>query len=129
MDEILHKDEENLLSYLDGEMSGQVRTDFERRLKEEPDLQERLRKLQLAISAVQQYGAGEKVKSVHAEMMPGLRGKSKGKVISMPRLVRYSVAAAASILVLFLAVKLLTANRVSADKLFNEAYVSYDAGT
>ncbi len=129
MDENLHTDEENLLSYADGEMSDQERRDFELRLKEEPHLRDKLHRLQMGISAVRQYGAAEKVKRIHGEMIPGLKKNKKGKVVSMSRFIKYSMAAAAGIIILVVAIKLVTANSVSAVKLYSDAYVSYDAGT
>lgn len=128
MTDALHNDEELILRYLDGEMEEEERGLFEERLRREPALKDRLESLQTAITAVQQYGTATKVKAIHKEMVPQLGGTG-GRVVSMKKIIRYTMAVAASVLLIFLAIRFIDNNQFSAHDLYAEAFVPYDAST
>src|SRR5688572_16054760 len=103
MADSLHN-EDLLLRYLDGELTDAEKHELEERLRTEPALKEELERLQIATHAIRQYGVRQKVGSLHKEMMQEL--KVKPKVIYLSKSVRVAMAVAASILVLFVGVKL-----------------------
>lgn len=126
MAEFLQDNDETLMRYLDGEMDGAEREMFESQLQTDSALKQRLESLLVAIASVQQYGTAEKVKSVHAEMMQELSSVHKeGKVVPMRRFVQYSLAIAASVIIILVGVNIFT-SQPSSEKLYNEAFVDYD---
>jgi tetratricopeptide (TPR) repeat protein len=128
MAEFLHDNEEILMRYLDGEMDGAEKEMFESQLQTDSALKQRLESLQVAIASVQQYGTAEKVKAVHAEMMQELSSVHKeSKVVPMRRFVKYSLAIAASVIIILVGVNIFTSSQPSSKKLFDEAFVNYDA--
>jgi hypothetical protein len=128
MPDFLLDNDETLMKYLDGEMNQTEKDLFESQLQKDMSLKERLESLQLAIASVQQYCINEKVKSIHSEMMQELSPVHReAKILPMKRIVRYGLAVAASIIVILVGVNLFTASRPSSEKLFNEAFVDYDA--
>lgn len=128
MADFLHDNDEVLMKYLDDEMDSSEKQLFESQLQQDDLLQKRVESLRLAIASVQQYGTVEKVKSIHSEMMKELSPVHKeGKIVPMRKMVKYSLAIAASIIVILVGVNLFTSSQLSSDKLYNEAYVDYDA--
>jgi len=125
MDETLHNDE-LLIRYLDGELSVGEKLALEERLRTDNALQEQLTHLRVAVQAVKHLGTAEKVQAVHAEMMKELKSNNKGKVVSFSKLVRYTMAVAASILVLFVGVRLYLNAQLSPEKLYNESFVDFN---
>ena len=126
MAEALPNDDELLIRYLDGEMNEGERAELERRLQQEPALKEKLQCLQMAVETIHQYGTASRVKAIHEQMMPELRPGS-AKVVPMTRFIRYAMAVAASVILLFLVSRFLFNPKPSADRLYAEAFVPYDA--
>jgi tetratricopeptide (TPR) repeat protein len=121
-----HNDE-TVLNYLDGILPEGEKQAFESRLKTEAALQEELEGLQLAREAVKSYGLKEQVAGIHKEMMQELKQPAPvRKISSFRRIIRYSVAAAASIIVIFLGVQGYNFYQLSPEKLFNDEYKGYD---
>ena len=123
MDETIDHNDALLLRYLDGEMEQDEKLDLEKRLSADDRLRQRLLELRLAIEAVRQFGTIEKVKSIHSEMLNEI-GKSPAAKSPVRKMVRYSMAVAASILVLFFAFRFFQSG-AGADELYNKAYVEY----
>jgi hypothetical protein len=128
MDDSLHI-EDLLVSYLDGKLGETERRELEERLRTDEDLQEQLASLRVAIQAIRQYGTRQKVNSLHKEMMEELTMKPKDKVISINKTVRYAMAVAASVILLFIAVKLYMAAQVSPEKVYSEVFVSFNTSS
>lgn len=127
MTEPLHNDEA-LMRYIDGEMDAAEKAIFESQLQSDSVLKEKLEHLQVAVASVQQYGTAEKVRSIHTEMMQELSTVHKEtKVVSMGKIIRYSLAVAASIIVILVGVNLFSSSQPSSQKLYNETFVDYDA--
>ena len=124
MDETLHND--LLIRYLDGELSPAERNALTERLRTDAALQEQLTSLQVAVQAIRQFGTTEKVRSIHAEMMQELKGQPKAKVVSFNKTVRFVLAIAASVVVLFIGVRLYTAAQVSPEKLYDQSFVDFN---
>src|SRR5947209_6444267 len=100
MDENLYNDD-LLIRYLDGELSATEKATLEARLRADKALQEELMNLRVAVQAVRHLGTTEKVQSIHAEMMKELKGNQKARVVPFTKTIRYTLAVAASIFILF----------------------------
>jgi tetratricopeptide (TPR) repeat protein len=128
MADFLHDSDETLMRYLDGEMDVSEKRAFESQLQKDAALKERLQSLRIAIASVQQLGTTEKVRAIHTEMMQELSSVYKeGKVVPMKKIIRYSLAVAASVIVILVGVNLFTSSSLSSEKLYNEAFVDFDA--
>lgn len=128
MADFLHDNDEILMRYLDGEMDQTEKQMFESQLQKDTALRQRLERLQIAIASVQQYATAEKVRSIHSEMVQELSSVHKeGKVVPMKGLVKYSLAIAASVIIILVGVNVFTSSQPSPGKLYNEAFVDYDA--
>ena len=126
MDERLHNDEQ-LIRYLDGEMKNDERTNFEKRLKVHQKLAAQLESLQIAVKAAQQYGIREQVQSVHKTMMQELSGRKEvPKVAPLGKTVRYTMAVAASVILIFIVALGYYFFQLSPDKVYSEAFVEYN---
>jgi len=130
MADFLPDSDEILMKYLDGEMDQTEKEMFESELQKNAALKEQLEKLRVAIFSVHQYGTIEKVKTIHSEMMQELSSIHKeSRVVPMRKIVRYSLAIAASVIIILVGINLFTPSQLSPDKLYNEAFVDYDAST
>jgi hypothetical protein len=128
MADFLHNNDETLMRYLDGEMNQTEREEFELQLQNDAVLKERLDSLKIAVVSIKQYGTIEKVRSVHSQMMQELSfEKREAKVVPVKRIVKYSLAIAASIIIVLVGVNFFTSSQLSSEKLYNEAFVDYDA--
>jgi tetratricopeptide (TPR) repeat protein len=128
MDNSTNNMSEKLVQYLDGELPAGEKVDFEKQLASDKDLQNELENLQLARAAVRSYGLNKQVAGIHQQMMGELRTPVK-KINPTRRIIRYSIAVAASVLVVFLGTTIYNSNSVSADRLFAENYHSYELST
>jgi tetratricopeptide (TPR) repeat protein len=123
MDDLVHN-EDLLIRYIDGELQGEEKTFLEQRLKNDISLQQQLLNLQIAIQAVKQFATVQKVESIHTQMMQELKPQAPNiNVFPLKKLVRFTMAAAASILLLFIGVRLYTASQITPQKLYNESFV------
>jgi hypothetical protein len=118
-------EDELIIDYLDGLLPAEERARFEQRLQTDARLRSRLESLRLAVNGLKQFGTTEKVKAIRKELGPELAAKRSARVVNFRSFVRYSIAAAASILVLFVAYKIFLDARLSRARLYNEAYVEY----
>jgi TolA-binding protein len=125
MDESLPSNDK-IISYLDGLMDGDERSDFEARLRQDPQLQQQLEDARIAVEAVRQFGARERVGALHREMMKELQNeKPEGRVINIRRTVRYTMAVAASVLLILVGVQTFNYFHNTPDRLYNDAFVDY----
>jgi tetratricopeptide (TPR) repeat protein len=127
MDDAL-QNENLLIRYLDGELSLQEQADLQERLRTDRELQRQLESLQITMQAIRQYGAIQAVGNVHQEMMKELKQKQQPGVIHFSKYIRYTLAAAACLLLLFVGSKLLTPS-VSPEKIYQDAFVDYNVST
>jgi len=119
--------DDQLMRYVDGEMSESERAEFEKRLASDKSLQEAIDNLKQAKEAVKAYGLKEKVAWIHQQMMKELKTETPVKSISrVRRIIRYSVAVAASILLIFLGMEGYNFYNLSSDRLFSENYTAYE---
>lgn len=126
MDNTVH-DEDLLIRYLDGELNADEKTSVQSRLKTDVAFRERYQNLLVAIQAVRQMGTAQQVTKIHQEMMTELEvNKPSGGVFKLTKVIRYSMAVAASVLVLFIGVRLYLNAQPSPDKIYNESFVDFN---
>ncbi|HEX6332810.1 MAG TPA: tetratricopeptide repeat protein [Flavisolibacter sp.] len=125
MAEALHP-EENILRYLDGEMPDAEKRDFENQMQADEVLRQQVQDMALAIEAVRHAGTVATVRSVHADMMKELPGKKPASVVPFGRVVRYTMAAAASVLLIFTMVQGYLFYRLDAEEVYGDAFVNYE---
>jgi predicted negative regulator of RcsB-dependent stress response len=116
--------EDQLLKYLDGEMTPIEKSAFEAQLKKDATLQEDLECLQLSRSAIQYYGIHEDVSAVRKEFEQKAK-KKDGKLVTMRRFVRPALTAAACIILLAAGIVGYRLYQLSPEKVFNESFVDY----
>jgi tetratricopeptide (TPR) repeat protein len=119
---------EKLVRYLDGELSGNEKTELEQQLAADKELQEELESLKLAKEAIRNFGLKQRVSGVHEQMMSELQTPVKN-ISSARRILRYSMAVAAGVVFIFMGIIAYNYFSLSADKLFKENYQSYELGT
>lgn len=129
MDNSTQYDDE-LMRYIDGEMKGSEKIEFEKRLATDGALKKTLDNLQLAKETVRSFGLKEKVGGIHQLMMKELKTETPVKPISnIRRIIRYSVAVAASVLLIFVCIEGYNFYRLSPGRLFAENYAAYELTT
>ena len=119
---------EQILRYLEGEMSPEERDRFEVSLSQNKALADESQRLSLSIDAIKYLGVVDSVKKVHAELkaegsIPGLQ---RGRVVTFRKIVRYGIAAAACILFVVAGIKAYQFYSLNPDNLYDQAYVSYE---
>ena len=119
-----------LMRYIDDEMLPGEKAEFEKRLALDGALQKELSDLQLAREAVKQYGLKEKVGGIHRQMMKELAAGTPVKSLTNSRrIVRYVVAIAASVLLIFVLVEGFKFYTLSPEKLYAQNYTGYELTT
>jgi len=130
MDNSTQENNELLMRYLDGEMTAAEREDFEKKLATDTALQTELENIQVAKAAVKFFGLKQKVAAIHQSIME--EAKHHPPVIEINRrrlIVRYTVAVAASILLLFVGYWVYTFYTLSPNKLYADNYFTYELTT
>ncbi len=128
MDNSTHGMSEQLVRYMDGELSGDDKKAVEDLLASDPELKAELESLEHTRSAVRYYGIQQKVGAVHGKIMEELSSPVV-KMSSGKKFLRYSLAAAASIVLLvgaYLAYNFFT---LSPNKVFSANYNTYELST
>ena len=128
MDNSTHDMNELLIRYLDGELSGSEKEQLEKQLNTDKLLQEELQSLQLTRDAVRSYGLKQKVASIHEQMMKEFSAPVR-KINPGKRLIQYSLAIAASLILIFISIQAYTFFTLSPGKLFSGNYRSYELNT
>jgi predicted negative regulator of RcsB-dependent stress response len=119
-----------LMRYLDGELTTSEKIEFEKKLATDEFLHKELDDLLLAKEAVKQYGLKEKVMGIHQQMMKELRTATPVRPISdARRIIRYTVAVAASVLLIFIVIEGYKFYTLSPEKLYAENYTPYELTT
>lgn len=118
-------DDDLLIRYLDGELNIAEKAELEAHLQTNAGLQERLTKLKLAIQAVKHLGTTQQVGNIHKQMMQELKLQQKASA-PFSKVVRYTMAIAASILVLFIGARIYMASQLTPEKLYKESFVDFN---
>lgn len=125
MTEDAHNDD-LLIRYLDGELSAGEKKSLEERLHTDAALREQFTNLQVAVQAVKHLGTTQQVQAVHSDMMKELKPERKATLVFFGKTLRYTLAIAASLVVLFIGVKLYRAAQVSPENLYSESFVDFN---
>jgi len=129
MDNSTRYDDE-IMRYMDDEMTDGEKMEFEKRLATDESLKQAMSNLQLAKEAVKSFGLKEKVSGIHRQMMKESGAETPVKQIgNVRRIVRYSVAVAASVLLIFIVIEGYKFYTLSPQKLYSENYTAYELTT
>lgn len=128
MNNSTHNTSELLVQYLDGELTGSEKDNLEKQLQADASLKAELESLQLAREAVRSYGLKEQVAGVHRQMMDELQTPVV-KINSTRRIFRFTMAVAASVLLVFLSITAYNFFTLSPNKLFADNYHSFELST
>lgn len=125
MDKSFNNMSEQLVLYLDGVLTGAAKTEIERLLVFDIEIQAEYENLMQTRAAIRNYGLKQQVADVHKRMVeeikPLLKQRRKAK-----KIIRYSMAAAAGLVLLigsYLAYNFLS---LSSDKVFSSNYTRYE---
>lgn len=119
-----------LMRYIDGEMSDGEKVEFEKRMGSDEVLKQEVSNMQLARQTVRQYGVKEKVAGIHTQMMEELKNEAPVKAISrVRRIIRFTVAVAASVLLIFVLIEGYKFYTLTPGKLYAENYTAYELTT
>lgn len=125
MDNSTQEMSEKLVMYLDGELAGQDKTDLEQELAANPGLQEELKSLQQTRAALRYFALKQEVAGIHQEMMQEIAAPvipiSRGR-----KILRYSMAAAAAVILLLGSWLAYSFFSLSPDKVFASGYHSFE---
>jgi tetratricopeptide (TPR) repeat protein len=115
---------EQIIRYLDAEMTDEEKQEFEILLVRNKELLDEYRDLQIARDSVRFYGLKQKVAEIHQLMMEELKpGKPPVQGIKqLTKLVRYGIAVAAGILLVLLFIMTYKYYSLSTEGLFGEKY-------
>lgn len=128
MDNSTHDMNELLVRYLDGELVGNEKQELEKKLASDKLLLEELQNLQLTREAVRSFGIKQQVTAVHEQMMDEMVTPVR-KMSSTRRIFQYSLAAAASVVLILISIIAYNFFTLSPGKLFSENYKSYELNT
>lgn len=128
MDNFTNKDEELIVQYLDGVLDEQTKQKVEVRLHTDTEFREVYEGLFLTKEAVRQYGLKEKVAGIHTEMMKAMQPPVRN-ISSARRVLRYTMSAAAVLIVLIGSFMLYNFYSLSAEKVFDSGFQSYELST
>lgn len=118
---------ETLMRYLDGEMQADEKAGFENELASDKTLQQELAELTLTRDTVRYYGIRQQVAGIHTEMMQEMRAETPVRRINpIKRVMRYGMAAAASVIFVLFAWQAYVFYELSPEKLYAEQYQSFD---
>jgi hypothetical protein len=127
MDEFLPGDE-LILKYIDGEISAAEKDDFENQLLTDPILNQRVEQFRKAKEAIRYYGLQNKVAAIGEEWKNSTAEQEmakRKKVFFLNKAARYSLAVAASIIVIFILVNTFWFSAVTPDSIYRDMYVDY----
>ncbi len=128
MDNSTHNNVENLVRYLDGELSESERKEIEQQLVVDEVLQQEYDSLLLTRESIRYYGLKQQVASVHQQMLQEMAAPVT-KINTNKKIIRYMVAVAASLVLIagsYMAYNFFT---LSPDKVFASRYQSYELVT
>lgn len=128
MDNSTHHMPEKLVQYLDAEMDGAEKISFEQELAADKKLQDDLESLKATREAVKLFGLKQRVSGIHQQMMQEMRTPVK-KISSTRRIIRYSIAAAASVILIVGGIIGYNFYNLSSGKIYSSNYHSYELST
>lgn len=128
MDNSTHSKSEKLVEYLDGELTGAEKENMEKLLTADQSLQDELKNLKAAREAIKQYGLQQKVAGIHQQMIQEIEPPVR-KINSSRKILRYSMAIAASLILVIGGYLAWNFYSLSSNKVFASNYHSYELST
>jgi tetratricopeptide (TPR) repeat protein len=128
MDNSTYNMSEKLVQYLDGELTGSEKESIQQQLAADKNLQQELESLIATREAIKLYGLQQKVSGIHQQMMQEMQTPVK-KMSSTRRILRYSIAAAASVVLIVGGIVGYNFYNLSSNKVFASNYHSYELST
>ena len=128
MDNSTHTMSEKLVQYLDGELTGTEKEVLEQQLAADKNLNEELENLIATREAVKIFGLQQKVAGIHQQMMKEMQSPVK-KMSPARRILRYSIAAAASVVLILGSIIGYNFYKLSSTKVFSSNCHSYELST
>lgn len=119
---------ETLVRLLDGELSGQEKTSVENQLATDALLQQEFDSLLATRAAVRHLGLQQQVNAIHSQMMDEFNEPAR-KISPVRKMLRYSTAIAAGIVVLIAAFFAYQYFSLSPEKVFSANYQAYELST
>ncbi len=120
--------DEKLVSLLDGELAAEERTTFEQQLANDALLQQQFDSLLATRAAIRHYGLQQQVSAVHQLMMTEMNTPVK-RISPVRKMIRYTSAVAAGILLLIGVFYAYQFFNVSPEKVFSANYQPYELST
>lgn len=114
---------EKLVRYLDGESTPEEKAEVEQELASDIAFNNEYENLKIARSLIQQHGLSNKVSAIHKQMMQERQAPQKRPV---GRILRYSIAVAASVVLIVGAYLVYNFVILSAEKVFASRYQPYE---
>ena len=128
MDNSTNKMPGKLVQYLDNELSGSEKENLEQQLAVDDKLKEELESLKATREAVKIFGLQQKVAGVHQQMMKEMSVPVK-KISSARRTIRFSIAIAASVVLIAGSIIAYNFYNLSSGKVFASNYHPYELST
>lgn len=119
---------ETLVRLLDGELSGEERSGIENQLANDALLQQEFDSLLATRGAVRHFGLQQQVAAIHSQMMNEFNLPIR-KISPVRKMLRYSTAIAAGIVVLIAAFMAYQYYSLSPEKVFSTNYQAYEIST
>ncbi len=119
---------EKLVQYLDGELTGNEKEELEQQLKSYPALQEKLDTLLAAKESIRLYGLKQKVAAIHHIIMDESEKPVK-QINPVKRILRFSIAIAASIVLVYGAYMAYIFMTLTPEKVFAANFQPYELVT
>ncbi len=116
---------EKLVQYLDGELTGAEKINMEQQLAADKTLQNEMDSLKSTREAVKLSGLQQKVADIHVKMMEEMQPPVK-KINSTRKILRYSMAVAASLVLLVGGYMAYNFSNLSSSKIFASNYQSFE---
>ena len=121
----MDNDENILIRYIDGVLSSGEKEAFEKELDTNATLRDELEKMRSAKEAVRLFGLKQQVGNIHEEMM-GELSASRRSYGAARRILRYSIAVAASLLLILGAWIVYNFVTLSSEKVYGSKYQVYE---
>ena len=118
----------NLMRYIDKEMTEDERITFEAELSTDTELSTELNNLEIAKKTVMLYGIKQQIAAIHKEKTALVKQAPVIKIPPYRKIIRYSIAAAACILLIFIGINRYIL-KPSAAGLFTEQYIPFEASS
>jgi tetratricopeptide (TPR) repeat protein len=128
MDNSTQNMSEKLVQYLDGELTGAEIESLEKQLATDKNLNEELESLKATREAVKIFGLQQKVAGIHTQMMKEMQAPVR-KMSPARRIIRYSIAVAASVVLILGSIIGYNFYNLSSSKVFSSNYHSYELST